>query len=429
MDRNALWRTLLSDRRLYGMSYPASEDSRSEFQRDYDRIVFSSSFRRLQDQTQVCPLSTNDYTRTRLTHSLECSSVGRSLGILAAKHLQRLGVTCETHDVGTIVATAALAHDLGNPPFGHSGESAIQSWARDHLPPAKCASSTRSPLQLRKRDPSSIPMTAEELSDFHIFEGNAQGFRILVRTMARTRKGGMRPTFATLGAMSKYPRPSLVNGFEFDSNNVNQKKPGYFQNDRRAANKAFRTLGLTETAPGVFVRHPLAFLTEAADDVCYAIADIEDAYKLGIVSYKEIREVMLPLAQCDPVFSEKSIPNVDASRVARMRASALQVLVTACTKAFQNHLSELESGRHLRSLIQCTDVAGLYKALKDVAKNKVYCHDRVLLVEYAGYQTIAGLLNMFHAAICHPDDAIKDRKLRQLLPVELLGNGATWRSG
>lgn len=133
-DRKELWARLLSDQRLYGQRYPLEENARSEYQKDHDRIVFSSAFRRLQDKTQVFPLSQSDYTRTRLTHSLEASSVARTLGVLAAKHLIKRGIKCEPHDVGTIVATAALAHDLGNPPFGHSGEAAIQSWARRRLP-------------------------------------------------------------------------------------------------------------------------------------------------------------------------------------------------------------------------------------------------------------------------------------------------------
>ena len=170
-----------------------------------------SPFRRLQDKTQVFlypRMTSPEPAHTRLRHR-------RSLGILAAKHLQQLGVTCEAHDLGTIVATAALAHDLGNPPFGHSGESAIQTWAEKKLP-RESASEGKTSLKARRRNPASVPMTVAELLDFHLFEGNAQGFRMLVRTMARTRKGGMRPTFATIGAMCKYPRPSMLSNYEFD---------------------------------------------------------------------------------------------------------------------------------------------------------------------------------------------------------------------
>jgi dGTPase len=420
-ERTSRWSALLADTRLYGKSYPADEDRRSEFQRDYDRIIFSSAFRRLQDKTQVFPLSTTDYTRTRLTHSLECSSVARSLGILAAKHLQAFGVACEPHDVGTIVATAALAHDLGNPPFGHSGEAAIQSWAKQRLPSDTLTPtplSLKRTLSLRRTDARSVPMTATELADFQQFEGNAQGLRMLLRTMARTRKGGLRPTLATIGAMTKYPRPSLVPGHSFEST-VSQKKPGYFQDDRMMALKAFRTLGLTETAPGVFSRHPLAFLTEAADDICYSIADLEDGFKLGIVSFNAIRDVLLPLAEKDRAFHE--IPYSDQmARVLRLRASAFQVLVGGCAKAFRESLDELEAGRLSVPLIDRTPYAEQHRYLKILARENVYRHDRVLQVEYAGYHTIGGLLNMFYDALCASSDESRDDKLRRLLPSEFL---------
>src|SRR5213594_1877052 len=179
-SRIELWNTFLSDRRLYGQSFPVGEYDRSEFQRDYDRIIFSSAFRRLQDKTQVFPLSTSDYTRNRLTHSLEVSSVGRTMGTLVGKHLLKVGIQCEPHEVGTIVATAALAHDIGNPPFGHSGEAAIQSWARRRLSAiadGKPMAEGKVMWRARRRDPMSVKMTAGQLADFHLFEGNAQGLR------------------------------------------------------------------------------------------------------------------------------------------------------------------------------------------------------------------------------------------------------------
>jgi dGTPase len=416
---NELWSRLLSDERLYGQSFPPTENSRSEYQRDYDRVVFSSAFRRLQDKTQVFPLSQSDYTRTRLTHSLEVSSVARTLGVLAAKFLVKQGVKCEPHDVGTITATAALAHDLGNPPFGHSGESAIQAWAQRALPPTQQGRSGVVPLRVRRSDASSVRMRREELADFHSFEGNAQGFRILVRTAVRTRTGGLRPTVATLGAMFKYPRPSFVPGHTFDPTDVAAKKPGYFQDDRKMALKAFQRLGLREKAPGVFARHPLAFLTEAADDVCYAIADIEDAYKLGILEFQKVHEVLLPLASSDAGFSEMTHLSHPA-RLARIRASALAVLVSACITAFRENLDEMEAGLMLVPLLERTKVFEEFKAVKALAKRYVYRNERVVQIEYAGYQTIGGLLDMFYSALCGANDSPKDEKLRLLLPTDFL---------
>jgi dGTPase len=418
--RRERWAVLLADQRLYGQSFPPSENSRSEYQRDYDRIIFSSPFRRLQDKTQVFPLSQSDFTRTRLTHSLEVSSVARTLGVLAAKHLVKLGVVCEPHDVGAITATAALAHDIGNPPFGHSGEAAIQSWARRALPaPIAGYRGGKRTWRARRAGIHLSPMSPEELADFHSFEGNSQGFRILVRTAVRTRKGGLRPTVATIGAMAKYPRPSLLEGYEFDSGNISEKKPGYFQNDAGMATRAFRKLGLKERAAGVFSRHPLAFLTEAADDVCYAIADVEDAFKLGIVEFAEARDVLLPLAACDHGFSELTHLNHSA-RLARIRASALATLVSACIGAFRENLDEMEAGTMTVPLLNRTRVYDQCQALKSLAKSKVYRHERVLQIEYAGYQTIGGLLDMFYGALCDSKDEVKDSKLRKLLPKDFL---------
>lgn len=381
---------LLSDRRLYGQSYPAEENSRSEFQKDYDRIVFSSAFRRLQDKTQVFPLSQTDFTRTRLTHTLEASAVAHTLGVLAAKHLSKLRIKCEPLDVGTIVATAALAHDLGNPPFGHSGESAIQAWAKRRLPTSHCGVDVvKATARNRRENAQSITMRPEEVADFHLFEGNAQGFRILARTAARTRKGGLRPTFATLGAMTKYPRPSMLEGYKFRPGAISEKKPGYFQNEARMAIKAFRGLGMIERTPGVFSRHPLAFLTEAADDICYAVADIEDGLKVGVVTFQEVSDVLLPLATADRGFSDKTYLD-DLARLASIRAAAVSVLVSECIGAFRDGLEEMETGVLDVSLLDRTSVSKKYQAIKNLAKEKVYSHERVLQIEYAGYQTLGG---------------------------------------
>ncbi len=422
--RKDLWTKLLSQERLYGRSFPATENSRSEYQRDYDRIVFSSAFRRLQDKTQVFPLSQTDYTRTRLTHTLEASSVGRTLGLLAGKHLVKMGVKCEPNDVGTIVATAALAHDLGNPPFGHSGEAAIQTWAKKRLSfPSSPALPPGKLLRARRTQPESISMTPEDLADFYLFEGNAQGLRILVRTIARTRKGGMRPTLATLGAMAKYPRPSQVAGYTFRADAVSEKKPGYFQNDSAMAIKAFRNVGMIEKTNGIFSRHPLAFLTEAADDVCYAVADLEDGFKLDVVTFQEVHDVLVPIASQDPGFKDMTYLDYSA-RLSRIRASALSVMVSECIDVFRDNLDEMEKGTLDVPLLDRTKISTEYQTIKALAKRKVYRHERVLQIEYAGYQTIGGLLDMFYSALCESKEAAKSDKLRKLLPANFL-----WRPG
>jgi len=422
--RSELWAALLSDKRLYGQTFPADESHRSEFQRDYDRIIFSPAFRRLQDKTQVFPLSNTDYTRTRLTHSLEASSVGRSLGVLAGKHLLSQGLQCEPYEIGTIVATATLAHDLGNPPFGHSGEAAIQSWARKRLPRIEDGRTTEVFLRNRRKNAGSIKMSSQELADFHCFEGNAQGLRMILRTMARTRKGGLRPTTATIGAMSKYPRPSLLPmDIRGSGPDVSRKKPGYFYDDRLMACKAFRTLNMVETAQGVFSRHPLAFLTEAADDISYLIADLDDGFRVGAVEFDDVRGVLEPIAENDPGFNDtKHLP--EPVRLSRVRASALAVLVSACAKAFRESLDEIEAGVLKVPLLDRTSFSSKYADIKALAKEKVYSHERVLQIEYAGYQTIGGLLDMFYAALCESNETGKDEKLLRMLPLDFF-----WRPG
>jgi dGTPase len=264
-------------------------------------------------------------------------------------------------------------------------------------------------------------MSREEVADFHYFGGNAQSLRILVRTAVRTRKGGMRPTLATIGTIAKYPRPSMMPGNETPVG-VSQKKPGYFQNDSAMACRAFRLLGMHETAPGVFSRHPLAYLIEAADDACYAVADIEDAFRLGILTFDEVRDQLAPIAERDRGFTDHMYSS-RLSRITRLRSCALAVMVRECGQVFRDSLDELEKGEMTETLMQRTTVSKDHEGLKKLAREKVYQNERVLLIEYAGYSTIGGLLDMFYAALCSPEDASRDEKLRRLLPLDLV-----WRA-
>lgn len=260
------WKKLLSDHR-YGneeemVQVKDYEFSRNNFERDYDRIIFSSSFRRLDKKTQVHPMSRNDHIHTRLSHSLETASIGRSLGFKVANKL-RLN---QQHDVADIIQSACLAHDIGNPPFGHAGESAIRGWFQDHKEVLECLE------------------TAEQ-NDFLYWEGNAQAFRVLTQVEHHLFDGGMRLTYATLGAMMKYPWTSCQK---------NEKdKYGCFWSERDILKDVCQKLGMKKTC-GVnyhWSRNPFALLTEAADDVCYRVLDIEDAHELKIFSYSEVKEL------------------------------------------------------------------------------------------------------------------------------------------
>lgn len=411
-ERTERWRRFLSDTRVGSEARAASReeraadpqsDERTDYNRDYDRIVFSSEFRCLHDKTQVFPLSTSDYTRTRLTHSIEASCVGRSLGHQAGLKLRAQGVELVPSDLGTIVAAACLAHDIGNPPFGHSGEDAIQHWVEQRLTPP---GEGNSPFA-----------TEAEWKDLRDFEGNAQGFRILNRLQSRERRGGLRYTAATLGAMSKYPRPSVLPGSRAKvKGRVSEKKFGYFQDDRALALEAYRATGLKEREPGVFSRHPLAFLVEAADDICYAVIDLEDSAKLGLVPMLracEFLEAVLP----EP--GRRKPPRHLETRMAQARAVAIGKLIPQCVGAFMDHVHALEEGTAETSLTSLRpDVESALDAITDFTSEFGYRSERVLQIESAGFKTLGGLLDMFANAVVTDAPNREEKKLRQLMPME-----------
>jgi dGTPase len=418
-ERNERWQQLLSGHRLGSRRPPGTNEERTEYDIDYDRIVFSSAFRRLHDKTQVFPLSTSDYTRTRLTHSIEASCVGRTLGQLAGKALRRQGVDVEPSHLGTLVAAACLAHDIGNPPFGHSGEAAIQHWAEQKLPawPPK-PSGPQGPFA-----------SEAEWQDLVRFEGNAQGFRILNRLQARERQGGLRYTVATLGAMSKYPCPSVIPGRARDERFISEKKFGYFQDDAELAREAFQRLGLSERAPGSFARHPLAFLVEAADDICYTVIDLEDSAMLGLIPMEQactlldgvarMREAVSPPQELQPEIPQNELQS--ESRLGVLRSGAIGVLIQECVSVFSEAVQEMEQGRWEQSLVSAREpMKGRIKAIKRITREKGYESERVLQIESAGFKTLGGLLDMFASAVVTEAPNKEEKKLRQLLPLEFL---------
>jgi dGTPase len=276
MSQRKIWEKLLSAERPGAGKVPGTPE-RTAFQQDYDRIVFTSAFRRMKDKTQVFPLSKSDYVRTRLTHSLEASCVGRSLGAVVGREIiARHGLQyVESGDFGAIVAAACLAHDIGNPPFGHAGEDAIREWF--------CTSGVL----------DRHPFTSAQRADFERYEGNAQGFRIVTR-LQNPANPGLQLTSAVLATFTKYPRPSQLDA-ELDGKSG--KKFGFFQQDAEAFQQVARSTGLVERIPGTaWRRHPLAFLVEVADDTCYLIVDLEDAAKLGFVPYRDAECLLADLA-------------------------------------------------------------------------------------------------------------------------------------
>lgn len=372
---------------------------RSPFQRDYDRILFSSAFRRMQDKTQVFPLAKNDYVRTRLTHSLEVSSVGRSLGVMAGDALLRKypclsDAGLQVSDFGTVVAAAGLAHDIGNPPFGHAGESAIQDWFR--LPE----------VDIRHVAGKGMPRVCQE--DLRSFEGNAQGFRILTRLQFPSQPGGMQLSAAVLGAFAKYPRLSVVEAA--GEAGISGKKFGFFSADADRFGQVAEVLGLRKKADGAWCRHPLAFLMEAADDICYRIMDIEDGFRAGCLIFEEVRSLF------EGVLDDPSLKRLDdipsnKHKVEYLRAKAIDTAIREVVDVFRDREEAILLGDFDDDLMRHIEHASEFAAFKDLARKKVYSARAVVEVEACGFKVLGGLLDAFLSAL---DDYVSNGNAKAL---------------
>ena len=381
------WKKLLSTKRL-GRDDSDSQAGlvpRTEFTRDYDRIIFSSAFRRLQDKTQLFPLAKSDYVRTRLTHSLEVASVGRSLGMLAADTIidnnQDLKDIVIPQDVGTIVSTACLAHDIGNPPFGHKGESAIQEWFE-----------TREDSILKN-------MCEMHRQDFLKFEGNAQGFRTLCYLQNPTQKGGLQLTSAILGTFMKYPRASIVDELQ-SGTGISGHKFGFMSSESNFFSELAVELGLIKKVGTSLAwhRHPLSFLVEVADDICYQIMDIEDGFKVGVIKESDLWALYDPLI--DMKEREKSNSIHEPQRKAEyLRAVTIHKMVNEVHEVFANNYKGIMAGTFDTELICGMRSTKDFSRFKEFAKSKVYTDKSVLEIEACGFEVIGGLLTAFIDAI------------------------------
>lgn len=408
------WPDLLSPARL-GQSRVVERDPlRSPFQIDSDRIVFCSAFRRLQDKTQVFPLAENDYVRTRLTHSLEVSSVARSLGTrVGAEVCRRHGLGAEFHasDFGAITSAAALAHDLGNPPFGHSGEDAIRHWFRESV----AARAVREEL------------TEAEREDIERFEGNAQGFRVVTR-LQMPDNPGLRLTCATLGAFTKYPRESLLPGGKRVG--ASMKKFGFFQSESAFFEEIVERTGLLPRAGEgrAWARHPLAYLVEAADDICYRLVDFEDGFRLRHLTFAEVRDNMLEVIKAPDAKDRLDKIADEKEQIAFLRARAIGAAVEQTADAFLAHEQELLEGTWDEPLLDHVPSTAALDHIARRSRETIYATARGVEIEAAGYEVLGGLLDFFFGAA---DDvarrgsqaSARSRKLLQLVPAQFLGKG------
>lgn len=383
------WNTLLSAKR-FGLEefHEERHENRSEFQRDYDRLIFSAPFRRLQSKTQVFPLPGSIFVHNRLTHSLEVSCVGRSLGNdLAKAILSRQPELAESYlpEIGAIVSAACLAHDLGNPPFGHSGERAISTFFSEG-----------------KGQSLKEKLTASQWEDLTHFEGNANAFRLLTHQFEGRRKGGFVLTYPTLASIVKYPYASSLAG--------NKSKFGFFTTEEESFRRVADELGMIKLQdnPLKYARHPLVYLVEAADDICYQMMDLEDAHKLKILSTEETKELLLAYfsdeKKAHRLQTLKLVTDVN-EQIAYLRSCVIGLLIGECTQAFMNHETEILNGTFEGSLIKGISPlpAKAYKHSSDVSFQKIYCSRDVLDNELAGFRIISTLLDLMIEAVSSPE--------------------------
>jgi dGTPase len=374
------WSSLLSARRFSDKTEHITHDkNRSRFEQDFDRIIFSQPFRKLQDKTQVFPLPDDDFVHTRLTHSLEVSSVGRSLGKNAGLHIlekyPELNELYTVHDFGSIVAAASLAHDLGNPPFGHAGEDGISSFFID------------SPLGKTLKE----KVTTAEWNDLINFEGNAQGFRILNSPLYR----GMELTFASFGAFTKYP---LSSSSPKEKGRKSQKKYGYYRSNSDQFEQLANEMQLAQLGAGTWGRHPLAFLVEAADDICYGIIDLEDGCRLGLIPFEIYRELLAEIIGDN--YSEEKLNKVHSlnEKLGILRALAISQLVSECTELFLANEREMLSGDFDKALTDHIPSAPTMARISELSVQDIYRSRIVLEKEAGGYEVIYKLMEAFCTA-------------------------------
>jgi dGTPase len=416
------WQTLYSSKRTGAENRPSGspETLRTSYVRDYDRLIFSSAFRRLQNKTQVFPLPGAVFVHNRLTHSLEVASVGRSLGkavgdALADAYPRESAAFQEfyRYELPNVIAAGCLAHDIGNPPFGHSGEDAIRHFFSE--------------LSGQAKESFVTALTRNQQRDFLYFEGNANAFRTLTHAFNEPRPGGFNLTYSTLASIIKYPTDSL-NGF--NNTQLVTKKSGFFDSEIETYQHLAATLGIPKKEPNaeVYARHPFVYLVEAADDICYRIIDFEDAHRLNIIDYKTLEELFLAFFETESGYdSLEYIGDIlvqirdDNQKVQFLRAKLINLMIHRAKDIFMQHEAELLSGHLSKSLMNYLPAHELavMKKIDVFSVAHIYNHRSVVEIEIAGYHVIGELLKAFVGAVLQPQQS-KSKKLLQLISPQFL---------
>ena len=376
--------------------------TRSPFIQDYDRILFSNSFRMLARKTQAHPFAVNDHVHHRLMHSLEVSSAGRSLGIMAGYFLKERGelpdIITPEH-IGQIVQAACLAHDIGNPPFGHGGESALQDWFRDTA----------------NNDRYLSELTERQKADFKSFDGNAQGFRVVTALENHKDKGGLRLTYPTLATLVKYPRSA------YDAIGDGSSKFNFYQSEKNTFDAVFSTLGLKDG--NRYRRHPLSYLTEAADDICYGIIDMEDALELGIIGFSDLENVIAPVAD-KLALNPKRMAAMDSDRrrAGLIRAKLIALMIDATFAAFRNHYDAIMDGENIHCLLDHTedDVREYMNRARTLFFDVILKNHSKIALEIGAYTLYKRILDTFIPA-CHQFSTGKRLTYRDRQALTLMG--------
>lgn len=399
------------------------EGPRSGFQRDFDRLIFSSAFRRLQNKTQVFPLPGTAFVHNRLTHSLEVASVGRSLGKMVGEVIsERYRGTNEEayefyrYELANVIAAACLAHDIGNPAFGHSGEKAISAYFIDNEQTAIEGRPLRSFFNDR------------EWTDLTAFEGNANAIRILTHTFKGRFTGGFGLTYTTIASILKYPCESVC----VDKAWKHRKKYGFFQSEKETVIGIAEGCGMLRESddPVIFRRHPFVYLVEAADDICYSIVDMEDAHRLGILSTKEVEEAFAEVLQRsrpegagpDSTFTHYAKISDTNEGIAFLRARVINQLVQQCTRIFLEQQEAILAGTFNDTLVDhLHDATRALETVQRLSRSRIYQHDTVLQIELAGYNLMSELLALLVPALLKERPAHREGIILKLFPYHLTG--------
>lgn len=403
-------------------------DTRSGFQRDFDRLIFSSAFRRLQNKTQVFPLPGTAFVHNRLTHSLEVASVGRSLGKITGARIaeqykgnNEVAYEFYRYELSNVIAAACLAHDIGNPAFGHSGEKAISAYFLENA----ASQIDGQPLQNY--------FSPREWQDLGTFEGNANAVRVLTHSFRGRFRGGFGLTYTTMASILKYPCESVA----VDKKFKHRKKWGFFQTEQETVKQICTELGMIceSEAPLIFSRHPFVYLVEAADDICYSIVDLEDAHRLRILPTSQVADILLEtVARLDPTEKIhnkthgyfKNLSGDANEAIAFLRARVINALTLRAADVFLASAPQLLNGTFNNTLIDViNDDCAALRDIQNISVAKIYRHETVIQIEIAGYNVMSELLQLFVPALLKSDASHKEKNVLRLIPFQYTGFSET----